>query len=289
MNRAVETLTVLARCALPAVAGMLLPGAAAAQQPPQTVSIPSGDTSMSARLLPGEGEGPRPAIILFNGFPAGPNIPRAAVTLQAAGYTVLVPQYRGTGHSQGVVSLIHSREDGAASVAWLRDQGGIDAARIGVFGVSYGGWVAIQTAAADPQIRCVLALVPADFGTFGARWATDATYRGLWKTDLESIAADPEAARFGPAGVEGFLDAAVAGRAEFSLTALATDFRDRPVFVAGGRQDPAAPFDQHYRPLVEALRAAEVPFTAVEFQGGHNPSEATAAAIGFVERSCFPE
>ena len=269
----------------------LTPSFALAQQPPQTVSIPSGDSSMSARLLAGEGEGLRPTIVLFNGVPAGPNIPRAATQLQAAGYTVLLPQYRGTGSSEGVLSLANSREDGAAAVAWLRGQGsaGIDPARIGVFGVSYGGWVAMQTAAADPQIRCVLALVPADFGTIGARWASDAEYRGLWKTDFDSFAADPEIARFGSRGVDGFMDAAVAGQTEFSLSALAKDFSGRPVFVAGGRQDPATPFTQHYVPLVEALRVAEVPFTAIEFQGGHNPSEATAAAVSFVERSCFAE
>lgn len=278
------------RAVLAALAA-LVPSFALAQQPPQTVSIPSGGSAMSARLLPGVGEGLRPTIVLFNGFPAGPNIPRAATQLQAAGYTVLLPQYRGTGSSEDTLSLANSREDGAAAVAWLRDQGsgGIDSARIGVFGVSYGGWVALQTAAADPQIRCALALVPADFGTIGARWATDAEYRGLWKTDFESIAADPEAVRFGSAGVDGFMNAVVAGQSGFSLPALAKDFSDRPVFVAGGRQDPAAPFAEHYVPLVEALRVAEVPFTAIEFQGGHNPSEATAAAISFVERTCFAE
>ena len=278
------------RVVLAAIAA-LLPSPAVAQQPPQSVSIPSGDSAMSGRLLAGVGEGARPAIVLFNGFPAGPNIPRAAIQLQAAGYTVLLPQYRGTGSSEGVLSLANSREDGAAAVAWLRGQGsaGVDPARIGVFGVSFGGWVALQTAAADADVRCAVALVPADFGAIGSRWATDAEYLGLWKTDLDSIATDPEAARFGSAGVDGFIQEAIAGQAEFGLPARAAAFSDRPVFVAGGRQDPATPFAQHYVPLVEALRVAGAPFAALEFQGGHNPSEATAAAIGFVERACFPE
>ena len=62
---------------------------------------------------------------------------------------------------------------------------------------------------------------------------------------------------------------------------------DRPIFVAGGRKDPAAPFADHYAPLVEALRVAKAPFAALEFDGGHNPSEASAAAQGFIERTCF--
>ena len=57
----------------------------------------------------------------------------------------------------------------------------------------------------------------------------------------------------------------------------------------GGRRDPAAPFADHYVPLVEALRTANVPFTALEFDGGHNPSDAQAAARSFIDRRCVPE
>lgn len=274
-----------------ALVGLLLPNLAWAQDPLEVVSIPSGDASMSARLLPGEGEGARPAIVLFSGFPAGPNIPRAALQLQAAGYTVLLPQYRGTGSSDGTFGLTNSREDGVSAVAWLRNAGhaNIDPERVAVFGVSYGGWVAIQTAALVPDVRCTVALVPADFGMFGSRWGSDPGYRALWKTDLEGIATDPLAARFGSGGAEGFMAEAVARQVEFSLPAQASYIAKRPVFVAGGRQDPAAPYVEHYLPLLEALRAADALYSALEFQGGHNPSEATAAAISFVERSCFAE
>lgn len=187
----------------------LLPGLALAQEAPREVSIPSGDAAVSARLLQGVGEGARPAVELFNGFPAGPNIPRVAFDLQKAGYSVLLPKYRGTGTSGGTISLQHSREDGAAAVAWLKTDpaSGADASKIGVIGVSYGGWVALQTAAADHGVRCAVALVPADMGVIGARWGTDADYRAAWKADLDSFAAEPETARFGPEGVDGFMNA----------------------------------------------------------------------------------
>jgi dipeptidyl aminopeptidase/acylaminoacyl peptidase len=274
------------------VAALLaIPGLALAQQSVREVSIPSGDTTLSARILDGVGEGPRPAIVLFNGFPAGPNIPRIATDLQAAGYSVLLPQYRGTGSSGGVISLRHSREDGAAAVNWLRRDAAshADPARIAVLGVSYGGWVALQTAAADHGVRCAAALVPADMGVIGARWGSDADYRLLWKTDLDGIAADPATTRFGPEGVEGFMKAITDAAAVSGLTQRAADLADRPIFVAGGRHDPAAPFADHYAPLVEALRQAKVPFSALEFDGGHNPSEASAAAQSFIERTCFAD
>ena len=273
-----------------ALALLALPGLALAQQSVKAVSIPSGGTTLSAQVLEGVGEGARPAIVLFNGFPAGPNIPSIATELQAAGYTVLLPSYRGTGSAGGTISLRHSREDGEAAVAWLKQGGGgVDAAKIGVIGVSYGGWVALQTAAADHSVRCTVVLVPADMGVIGARWRSDPSYRTAWKTDLDAVAADPASTRFGPEGVDGFMNAVTAESDTSGLAQRAADLADRPIFVAGGRRDPAAPFADHYVPLVEALRVAKAPFAALEFDGGHNPSEASAAAKSFIERTCFSE
>jgi len=272
-----------------AVALLALPAVALAQTPPRDVSIPSGGDALAARVLDGAGEDVRPVIVLFNGFPAGPNIPRVAHQLQAAGYSIVLPQYRGTGASGGTISVGASREDGAAVMAWLESGGlaGGDPDRIGLLGVSYGGWVALQTAAADDDARCVAALVPADMGVIAARWSADADYRAAWKTDLDSFAQDPSAARFGPAGVDGFMSDAIASAEANRLTLRAADLADRPVFVAGGRRDPAAPFADHYLPLVEALRTADAPFAALEFDSGHNPSEASGAAVSFIERNCF--
>ena len=273
-----------------AIALLALPGLASAQPSVRDVTIPSGDNTLSARILDGVGEGARPAIVLFNGFPAGPNIPRIATDLQAAGYTVLLPQYRGTGSSGGAISLRHSREDGAAAVNWLKQNSTTaDPTKIGVLGVSYGGWVALQTAAADHSVRCAVVLVPADMGVIGARWGSDASYRTAWKTDLDAVAADPASTRFGPDGVDGFMNAITVVSGTSGLAQRAADLADRPIFVAGGRHDPAAPFADHYVPLVEALRAAKAPFTALEFDGGHNPSEASAAAQSFIERTCFAD
>ncbi|WP_426018378.1 hypothetical protein [Brevundimonas sp. DWR2-3-1b1] len=67
----------------------------------------------------------------------------------------------------------------------------------------------------------------------------------------------------------------------------APDLADRPIFVASGRKRPAAPSANHYAPLVKALRVAKAPFAALKFDGGHNPSEASAAAQSFIERTCF--
>jgi dipeptidyl aminopeptidase/acylaminoacyl peptidase len=274
-----------------AAVAVLSSASAHAQTPVREVSIPSGAETLTARVLDGVGDGARPVVVLFTGFPAGPNIPRVANELQAAGYTVVAPYYRGTGSSGGAISVDGSRIDGEAVVSWLK-AGSLpeaDPAKVALLGVSYGGWVALQTAASDQSVRCVAALVPADMGVIAARWSTDAEYRSAWKADLDSFASDPALARFGPAGVEGFMLSAVASADSNRLTTRANALADRPVFIAGGRRDPAAPFQDHYLPLVDSLRSAGVPFAALEFDGGHNPSEAQAAARSFIERTCFSD
>lgn len=117
-----------------------------------------------------------------------------------------------------------------------------------------------------------------------ARWGADADYRTAWKADLESLAADPASTRFGPDGVDGFMDAITDGAETFRPIPRAAELADRPIFVAGGCRDPAAPFADHYAPLVDALRVAEAPFAALGCDGGHNPSEASAAAQSFIGR-----
>jgi hypothetical protein len=72
-----------------AAVAFLSPAAANAQTSVREISIPSGSETLSARVLDGVGDGSRPVIVLFTGFPAGPNIPRVANELQASGYTPL--------------------------------------------------------------------------------------------------------------------------------------------------------------------------------------------------------
>lgn len=212
-----------------AAVAFLSPAAANAQTSVREISIPSGSETLSARVLDGVGDGSRPVIVLFTGFPAGPNIPRVANELQASGYTVVVPQYRGTGSSAGTISVDGSRADGAAVVSWLKagNLANTDPAKIGLLGVSYGGWVALQAAASDQSVRCVAALVPADMGVIAARWSTDADYRSAWKTDLESFASDATLARFGPAGVDGFMSSAASSADSNRLTTRARDLANR--------------------------------------------------------------
>lgn len=100
-----------------------------------------------------------PAVVLLHGYPAN-----KADLLPIAGalhprFTVLLVDFRYFGKSEGSATTLGLREraDLRAAVDVLTQRGHT---RIGVFGYSLGGVVAILGAAEDPRIRAVAAWAP---------------------------------------------------------------------------------------------------------------------------------
>jgi pimeloyl-ACP methyl ester carboxylesterase len=100
-----------------------------------------------------------PAIVVLHGYPAN-----KADLLPIAGalhsrFTVLLVDFRSFGSSEGSATTLGFREraDLRAAVDALTQRGHT---RIGVFGYSLGGAVAILGAAEDPRIRAVAAWAP---------------------------------------------------------------------------------------------------------------------------------
>lgn len=82
-----------------------------------------------------------------------------AVVLARHGYGVLMIDPRGQGRSGGraMDAGWYGDRDITAAVAFLQQQAGVDATRIGVLGLSMGGEEAIGAAAVDPDIHAVVA------------------------------------------------------------------------------------------------------------------------------------
>ncbi len=136
--------------------------------PPEILSIPSrhGHTLYGALFLPA-GAGPFPLIVSVYGGPHVQAVQESwaltvdlrAQYLREQGFAVLKLDNRGSAR-RGLAfeSAIHLRtghaevEDQVDGVRWLVRQGIADAARVGVYGWSYGGYMALMCLCLAPEV-----------------------------------------------------------------------------------------------------------------------------------------
>jgi uncharacterized protein len=129
----------------------------------------AGDLFLPADVKPGDR---RAGIVLCHGYTGVRSIylPDNARVLVEAGYVVMSFDYKGWGDSEGPKSRLapYSRvADVLAALTFLGAQPEVDAARLGIYGTSYGGATVVFVAAVDPRVRCVVSVVGVGNG---ARW-----------------------------------------------------------------------------------------------------------------------
>jgi pimeloyl-ACP methyl ester carboxylesterase len=123
----------------------------------EDVSIQTADgLRLSAWLVPRPGA---PAVVLLHGYPAekADLLPLGAAL--ARRFTILLVDLRYFGGSEGRVTTLGFRErDDLRRAIDVLARRGFD--RVGVFGFSLGGAIAIATAAEEPRIRALAAYSP---------------------------------------------------------------------------------------------------------------------------------
>lgn len=133
------------------------------------ISIPTGSGDVCAATLyraSGDTASAGACIVMGAGgtLTQMDGIPDYAQRLAAAGLNAFTFDYRHWGESEGeprrLLSLRLQLEDWNAAIERARRLDGIDPERIAVWGMSSGGGNALMTAAADPRIAAVVALVP---------------------------------------------------------------------------------------------------------------------------------
>lgn len=104
---------------------------------------------------------PVPGVVLCQGLSGVKHLvlPEVAATLaDGHGLASVRFDYAGYGESEGERGWVDPRartDDVLHAVAWLADHEAVDAGRLGAYGHSYGGPVAIVAASRDPRIRAV--------------------------------------------------------------------------------------------------------------------------------------
>jgi len=161
----------------------------------QTVSFFSEGERISGILrLPDEGDGPYRGIVQgpgWMGLKDANLYVRYHEALTAAGFAVLIIDFRGFGDSGGRTDILlpaTQLEDLINAVTYMSSRDDIDSDNIGTFGSGgTGGGNAIVLAASDPRIGCAVSQVPvAD----GEDWLHRMRSEHEWLTFLERLAAD---------------------------------------------------------------------------------------------------
>ncbi|MEV0971452.1 alpha/beta hydrolase family protein [Microtetraspora glauca] len=162
------------RSLLAVVAALFLlatPAAAvAATEPPPAVPPDLKATEVSFRgeggltlhgtvLSPASAKPARPGIVLVHG--AGTATPRTKLLNEAVGFarqglSVLIYDKRSEGYSLFQRSYSQLADDALGGVAALRSQPGVDPAKVGIWGLSEGGWVAPIAASRSKDIAFVV-------------------------------------------------------------------------------------------------------------------------------------
>jgi pimeloyl-ACP methyl ester carboxylesterase len=127
----------------------------------EAVRFRNRDVTLHGTLTMPRGAGPHPAVVLVHGSgPADRDFLGPWVELFASqGVAVLAYDKRGVGASGGdwKRATFHDLAgDAAAAVALLKSRSDVDARRVGLFGISQGGWVAPLTARLAPNIAFLI-------------------------------------------------------------------------------------------------------------------------------------
>ena len=118
--------------------------------------LSEGEIIRGCLLFPSQLSISSPAVIKCHGFPGSSNqISGIATELANNGFIVLTFDFRGFRNSDGHFSYSGEILDVGHAISFLEHQEFIDPGRIGLYGASFGGAVAICRTAIDSRVRCV--------------------------------------------------------------------------------------------------------------------------------------
>lgn len=127
----------------------------------EAVKFASGKITLAGTLVLPEGLQRHPAVVLFHGSGPQKRDLSTARWFAGQGFAALAYDKRGVGESDGdfrAVPFMELRDDGLAGIDYLKSRSEIDVKRIGVWGLSQGGWLGPLAASRSPEVAFVIAV-----------------------------------------------------------------------------------------------------------------------------------
>src|SRR5262249_40828444 len=139
---------------------------------PEEVTFWSGGVRCAADLFLQDGGSRAPGLVIGHGWnQTKQGLRTEGKMLRDAGYNVMIIDYRGLGRSEGQPrGRIFPRcqvEDLRHALTYFSRLPQVDADRLGIYGVSFAGGVALQAAAFDLRVKVCVAQSPI---VNGRRW-----------------------------------------------------------------------------------------------------------------------
>jgi pimeloyl-ACP methyl ester carboxylesterase len=157
----------------------------------EAVSFRSGPYTLAGTMVLPAGLTRSPAIVLFHGSGPQHRDLMMARWFAEQGLVALAYDKRGVGESTGdfrTVPFTDLCDDGLAAIALLKRRADVDAARIGVWGLSQGGWLGPLAASRSKDARFVIAVSgpgvsPGEQMIY--YYANDLRHQGLSESEIE--------------------------------------------------------------------------------------------------------
>ncbi|MFI9027535.1 CocE/NonD family hydrolase [Streptomyces sp. NPDC053560] len=240
--------------------------------------------------------GRRPAVLVGHGFGASKTAAAGqAQQLARAGYAVLTWSARGFGRSTGKIGLNDPKgevADASGLIDWLakRPEVQLDKAgdpRVGMTGASYGGAIALLTAAHDPRVDAIAPQIT--YWNLADALFPDGVFKKLWagyffttgsapvSTTVPNPARGVACNRFEAQLCRMYERVAVSGRPDDAARKMLESrspkaFADRikvPTLISQGQSDSLFPLGQSDA-LAKALKKNGAPVSVDWIEGGHD-------------------
>jgi cephalosporin-C deacetylase-like acetyl esterase len=150
--------------------------------------ISDGEIVRGDLLLP-EGDGPFPVVVMAGGWCYVKELrqPQYAADFVRRGFAALIFDYRRMGASDGEprqhIEPLDQIEDYKNAITFVSNLPEIDAARIGIWGISYSGGHVLIVGATDPRVKSVVSNVPVIDG-YQTMWRMHGSVRFRMLTSL---------------------------------------------------------------------------------------------------------